>query len=77
MGNKAVAELTVEELKAIIAQVVDERLQQERHLSIPVKKRSLQEVMESVDRHRWTPPAGSPTGSEMIIAEREKWRQPM
>ncbi|MBD2183120.1 hypothetical protein H6G03_18975 [Planktothrix sp. FACHB-1375] len=69
--------MTVEELKAIITQVVDERLRQERQSSIPAKKRSLQEVMESVDRHRWTPPPGTPTGSEMIIAEREKWRQPM
>ncbi len=72
MGNKAVAELTMEEFKAIIAQVVDERLQQERHLSIPVKKRSLQEVFESIDRHMWTPPTGAKSTLEMLREDRDK-----
>ncbi|MCL1462866.1 hypothetical protein [Argonema galeatum] len=72
MGNKAVAELTVEELKAIIAQVVDERLQQERHPTITVKKRSLQDVMAAMDRIRWTPPPGSPSVVEMIREDRDR-----
>lgn len=72
MGNKAVADLTMEEFKAIIVQVVDERLKQEKHLSIPVKKRSLQEVMAAMDRIRWTPPPGSPSVVEMIREDRDR-----
>lgn len=48
MTPERVADMTVEELKAIISQVVDERLQEERKSSVSAKKRSLQEIMESV-----------------------------
>lgn len=74
MTAERVVDLTMDELKTMIAQVVDERLGQGEPLENVVKKRSLQEIMDSVDRHRWTPPSGSPTGSEMIREERQKWQ---
>jgi hypothetical protein len=77
MTAERVVDLTMDELKTMIAQVVDERLGQGEPLENVVKKRSLQEIMDSVDRHRWTPPSGSPTGSEMIREERQKWQMPI
>jgi hypothetical protein len=76
--SKKVADLTVAELRTLITQIVDERLilwlQEPPRL---VDSEDLQKIFESIDSHMWTPPPGAPTGSEMIIAEREKWRQPM
>ncbi|MBC6479034.1 MAG: hypothetical protein EBE86_002645 [Hormoscilla sp. GUM202] len=75
MGERVIADLTVEELKALIAEVVDERM---RYWRKPVvDKVALKKLMDSIDSHRWTAPPGSPTLSQMIIEEREKWRQPM
>jgi hypothetical protein len=69
--------MTVEELKALIAEVVDERLRLWLLHKQPVDKRRLQEIFDSIDRHMITPPPGAPTGSEMIIEERNRWRKGM
>lgn len=75
METFRISEMTVDELKALIAQVVDERLYQTK-LST-VNQPHLREILASIDRHQWTPPPKSPTGSEMIIAERDRWRNGM
>jgi hypothetical protein len=75
--SKKVADLTVAELRTLITQIVDERLILWVQPPHPKDTRSPQEILAAMDRLRWTPPPGAPTGSEMIIAEREKWRQPM
>ncbi|GET40509.1 hypothetical protein [Microseira wollei] len=75
--EKKVADLTVAELRTLITQIVDERLILWVQPPHPKNTRSPQEILAAMDRLRWTPPPGAPTGSEMIIAEREKWRQPM
>lgn len=72
MADKQVADLTLEELKGLIAQVVDQRLQYELQPQPSSTKRSLQEIMDSVDSHRWTPPAGSPSVVEMIREDRDR-----
>ena len=71
MGDKQVADLTVEELKAIITQVVDERLREEQQRQPPKDTRSVQDVLAAMDRIRWTPPAGSPSVVEMIREGRD------
>lgn len=71
MGDKQVADLTVEELKAMIAQVVDERLRQEQQQQRPKDTRSVQEVLAAMDRIGWTPPAGSPSVVEMLREDRD------
>lgn len=75
--SKKVADLTVAELRTLITQIVDERLILWVQPPHPKDTRSPQEILEAMDRLRWTPPPGAPTGSEIIIEEREKWRQPM
>ncbi len=76
MLSPKVADMTVADLKALIRQVVREELQgQQSPPAIDVDK--VREVMASIDRHRWTPPPGTPTASQRIIEEREQWRQGM
>ncbi|MBC6420640.1 MAG: hypothetical protein GDA43_00945 [Hormoscilla sp. SP5CHS1] len=78
MGERVIADLTVEELKALIAEVVDDRMMRYWRQPEPViDKVALKKLMDSIDSHRWTPPPGSPTLSQMIIEERAQWRQPM
>lgn len=77
MADQKVSDMTVEELKALIAEVVDERLKLWLMPVKPVDKQRLKKTLENIDRIRWTPPPGSPTLSEMIIEERERWRQGM
>ncbi|GEM_PF-894997 len=78
MTSPKVAEMTLEELKVVVANVVDERL---RDRSIPPVKmpdpRKLQEVFDSIDLNLIIPRSGEPTGSEMILEEREQWRKGM
>lgn len=69
MGEKRVADLTVGEFKALINQVLNERLGLQAEQ--PVKKRSLQEVFESIDRHIWTPPPGAKSSLEMLREDRD------
>jgi hypothetical protein len=76
MGEKRVSDLTIAEFKTLVYDLVDERLQHWKKAEKPVQKRSLQEILNSIDRHRWTPPPGAPTGSEMIIQERRKRVEP-
>lgn len=63
--------LTMEELKVIVAQIVDERLEQVQIVR-PTRKRSTKEVLESIERNRWTPPPGAPTSLELLREDRDQ-----
>ncbi|MBW4667412.1 MAG: hypothetical protein KME60_08255 [Cyanomargarita calcarea GSE-NOS-MK-12-04C] len=69
METKLVKDMTVDELKAIIAFVIDERL---RNKEQPGEKRSLQEIFDSIDRHRWTPPPGAKSSLELLREDRDR-----
>ncbi len=69
METKRVTNMTVEELKALIVEVVDERLRNKEQRS---EKRSLQEIFDSIDRHRWTPPPGAKTSLELLREDRDR-----
>lgn len=77
MGEKRVADLTVKELKALIAQVLDERLQNGQQHHLKKDTRSTQEILESIASNRIERLPGEPTLCEMIIEERNQWRQGM
>ncbi len=72
MTPQRVADMTLEELKATIAQVVDERMRQGVKSERPKKKRSLQEIMDSIDRNMWTPPPGAPSTLELLREDRDR-----
>ncbi|MBD1937829.1 hypothetical protein [Microcoleus sp. FACHB-68] len=70
MADKQVADLTLEELKGLIAQVVDQRLRHEQQPQRPVDKEALKKTLESIDSHMWTPPPGAPSTLEMLREDR-------
>lgn len=78
-ARKTVAEMTVDELKRLINATIDERgqefspdeFQEGWESGEDTDTRSLEEVLRSMKEHRWTPPPGTPTPSEMIREDRD------
>jgi hypothetical protein len=69
METKLVTDMTVDELKTLITEIVDERL---RNSEPKREKRSLQEIFNSIARHRWTPPPGAKTSLELLREDRDQ-----
>ncbi|MBO3462900.1 hypothetical protein G4P69_30345 [Aetokthonos hydrillicola CCALA 1050] len=61
--------MTVEELKALIIDIVNERLSSKEQA--PQDNRSVKEILESIERHRWTPPPGSKSTLELLREDRD------
>ncbi len=69
MATQRVTDMTVEELKALIAREV------ERHVIAgprPYDPRAPQEILRSIQRNRWTPPPGTPSTLEMLREDRDR-----
>jgi hypothetical protein len=68
MAAAKIVDMTIDDIKTLITQVVDERLrnwwQQSRDT------RSIEEVLAAMDCLRWTPPPGSPTTTELLREDR-------
>lgn len=75
MADRQVADMTTEELKALITEVIDERLQTWLMPGKHVDRQRLEKTLETINHIRWTPPPGTPTLSEMLVEERNRWRQ--
>lgn len=69
MAAERVADMTVDELKALITEVVDRRLQE---ILKPRDTRSVEEILASIDRHRYTPPPGTPSTLELLREDRDR-----
>lgn len=78
-----IANMTMEELKQLILDLMEEQRlshlfgtpeMEESDIMIDDEPddRSMEEVFASVERNRWTPPAGSPTPAEMIREDRDE-----
>jgi len=62
MTTSNITEMTIDDIKALIIEVVDDRL---RNWSQPSRDtRSLEEILAAMDGLRWTPPP-SPTTTEL------------
>jgi hypothetical protein len=72
---KTVAEFSLHDLEALIEQMIERRLQADRRYARLLQRtsdtRPVQAVMESVERHRWTPPSGTPSVVEMLREDRD------
>jgi hypothetical protein len=62
--------MTVDDLKELIREVVNEQLQNQQ--SKPKDSRSVKEILKSIEQHRWTPPPGSPSTTELIREDRDR-----
>jgi hypothetical protein len=69
MTSERVADLTIQELKDVIRQEIDKRLAAGPRRHDP---RSVREVLDSIKKHRWTPPPGSPSTLELLREDREQ-----
>lgn len=70
MTTQKVSDMTVEELRTLISEVVHEQF-----LTFPKRimdKQKLQELFASIDSNRWTPPSGSPTSLELLREDRDR-----
>jgi hypothetical protein len=63
-----IVDMTVDDIKSLITEVVDERLQNRWHQSRDT--RSIEEVLAAMDRLRWTPPSDSPSTTELLREDR-------
>lgn len=70
MTAQKIADMTVDELKTLISEVVQEQL-----LVFPKKsmdEQNLQKLFKSIDQNRWTPPPGSPSTTELLRQDRDR-----
>ncbi len=64
-----IVDMTVDDIKSLITEVVDERLQNWRQQSRDT--RSVEEVLAAMDHLRWTPPSNSPSTTELLREDRD------
>ena len=67
------AQMTLEDLKRLIAEVVAETLESraQQDNSWLSDTRTWEEVKQDIERHRWTPPPGTPSVTEMLREDRD------
>jgi hypothetical protein len=68
MAVQQVGEMTLDDLKRMIAEEVKRQLKISKLKPVP----SVQEVNDSIRRHRWTPPPGTPSPREMLREDRDR-----
>lgn len=69
MQSLKIADMTIDDLKSLIHQVVDEHLKNKQVESDDAP--AIQDILKSIEQHRWTPSPGAPKASQMIIEERQ------
>ena len=69
MSAQRVADMTLDELKEFVEEIVARRVLSARK---PESKRSVKEINESIRKHRWTPPEGAPTNQELLREDRDR-----
>ncbi len=69
MASERVGDMTLDELKTLIENTVDQRVRKFRTLG---GKCSVQEVLDDIDKHLWTPPPGTPSVVELIREDRDR-----
>lgn len=69
MATERIGDMTLEELKAVIRETFIEELQE---IEDTKEQRSIAEIVDSIRRHRWTPPPGSPTNLELLREDRDR-----
>ena len=64
MAVQRVADMTLDQLKALI----DERIQ---HALEPRDSRFVEDILDSIDRNMWTPPPGAKSSLELLREDRD------
>jgi hypothetical protein len=69
MSTQRVADMTLDELKTLVEELVDQRLELKAKSR---STRSVEEIHESIRRNRWTPPPGSPSSLDLLRGDRDR-----
>lgn len=72
MQSPKVTDMTVAELKALVNQLVDERVRHHAQMTETIDQDKLKQLMETIERHRWTPPPGTPSVVELLREDRDR-----
>lgn len=67
MSAQRVADMTLDELRELVEEIVNRRVQYARK---PKSTRSAKEINESIRQHRWTPSEGTPSTLELLREDR-------
>ena len=73
MATQSVADMTIDELRAMIAQMVEERVARARSWPPKSSDRPLSEIIESMRKNIIRPMPGEPSAVEMILEDRKRW----
>lgn len=65
----AVSNMTLEELELWIEQLIERKLQA---YFVAPDARSVDEILDSIDQNRWTPPAGAKSSLELLREDRDR-----
>lgn len=65
--SSPISDMTHEDLENLIESIIEKRLFQKTH----TPKRPLTEVLDSLERHIWTPPADGKTSLEYLREDRD------
>ena len=72
MATERVGDMSMQELRKFVEAIVEEKNQQKVRISTrPESKRSVKEILDSIDQHRWTPPPGSKSSLEFLREDRD------
>ena len=69
MSVNSVADMSLDELRSFVSSIVEERL---RTLPRSVPTRSWDEVRQSIEKNRWTPPPGEKSSLELLREDRDR-----
>ncbi len=68
MVTQKIVDMTIDDIKSLIVEVVDEKLRSGRKSK---DARSVEQVLAAMDCWRWTPPLNSPSTSELLREDRD------
>lgn len=71
MSTQQLATMSLDDLRLLIAEIVDERLR-ERPWPGQITDESVDDVLEAMHRDLWTPPPGAKTSQEILREDRER-----
>jgi hypothetical protein len=69
MASNRVGDMTIEELKKLVDELIDQRL---RFWPRPQSARTLDEIRASIKRNRLTPPPGAKSTLELLREDRDR-----
>ena len=72
MATERIADMSIEDLRAFVGRMIDERLDRGAHMSYKIG-RATPEVWQSIRDNVVEPAPGAPSPTHLLREERERW----